>query len=159
MVSIISAASQKINKVLERFSVFLFAVITVLTFAGVISRYVFGSPIIWLYELTLVLFSWIVFLGISIAIMRNEHIYLDFIFHKINEKKGALLRVVINIILILFFTVVLKDSVEIIRETFRQNYNTIDISTGWFYLPLFICSAVSILHLVSRLLVQLRRDK
>ena len=90
LVSIISAASQKINKVLERFSVFLFAVITVLTFAGVISRYVFGSPIIWLYELTLVLFSWIVFLGISIAIMRNEHIYLDFIFHKINEKKGAL---------------------------------------------------------------------
>ena len=158
MFSTIIKVSDSLNIIFEKITIIIFALITVLTFSGVISRYIFGSPIIWLYETTLVLFSWVTFMGISIAFKRNEHIYLDFIFHKVSYKTGERIKITIKIITILFLIVVFKDSIEIIMETFGQYYNTINISTGWFYLPLLICSSVSIIHLLSQLFENKKRS-
>ena len=151
MPGIITKVSDKINFFLEKVAILLLAVVTVLTFSGVIFRYAFGSPIIWLYETTLVLFSWVTFLGISIAVKRRENIHLDFVFHKVTAKIASIIHIVIAVISLIFFSIVFKDSIEIISETFGQKYNTIDLSTGWFYVPLFICSLVSVLHLICRL--------
>lgn len=159
MFSIIIKASDHINRVLEKAAVSLFAIITVLTFLGIISRYAFGSPIIWLYETTLVLFSWTTFIGISIAFKKKEHIHLDFVFQKVSEKTGRIFRAIITAGTIVFFTIVLVDSIEIISETFGQKYNTINLSTGWFYIPLFLCSFTSIIHLASQLIEYLRKEK
>ena len=158
MLTIITKASSQINFILEKIAIYLLAIITVLTFSGVIFRYAFGSPIIWLYETTLVLFSWVTFLGISIAVKKNEHIHLDFVFHKVSEKTGKILTSVIATGSLIFFAILLKDSIEIISETYEQKYNTIDLSTGWFYVPLFICSLVSILHLFDRIFSKSEKD-
>jgi TRAP-type C4-dicarboxylate transport system permease small subunit len=152
MPGIITKVSDKINLILEKAAIILLAVVTALTFSGVIFRYAFGSPIIWLYETTLVLFSWVTFLGISIAVKRRENIHLDFVFHKISGRAAQMMHTAIAVISIVFFAIVFKDSIEIISETFEQKYNTIDLSTGWFYVPLFICSLVSVFHLICRLI-------
>ncbi len=159
MPGIITKVSDKINFVLEKVAITLLAVVTVLTFSGVIFRYAFGSPIIWLYETTLVLFSWVTFLGISIAVKRRENIHLDFVFHKVTNRVAAIMHIAIAIVSIIFFAIVFKDSIEIISETFEQKYNTIDLSTGWFYVPLFLCSLVSVLHLINRLIFIVRGEK
>ena len=41
--------------------------------AGVISRYVFHSPIIWSDELASILFLWLAMLGSVVALRRGEH--------------------------------------------------------------------------------------
>ncbi len=51
----------------------LVAVETVILFAGVVSRYAFGHPLVWVEELAAILFLWLVSLGAVIALRRSEH--------------------------------------------------------------------------------------
>ncbi|MBV8158958.1 MAG: TRAP transporter large permease subunit, partial [Dyella sp.] len=45
-------------------------------FAGVVSRYVFQSPLVWSDELASILFLWLAMLGAVIALQRSEHMRL-----------------------------------------------------------------------------------
>src|SRR5258708_1981750 len=45
-------------------------------FAGVVSRYVFDSPLMWTDELANFLFLWLSMLGAVVALRRNEHMRL-----------------------------------------------------------------------------------
>src|ERR1700742_4456815 len=45
----------------------------VILFAGVVSRYVMHSPLIWSDELASILFLWLVMLGAVVAFRRAEH--------------------------------------------------------------------------------------
>jgi TRAP-type C4-dicarboxylate transport system permease small subunit len=53
---------------------------------------------------------------------------------------------------IIFLLVVIKNGITIVSNTWAQQYNTIDISTAWFYIPFPICGLVSLIHLISGLL-------
>ncbi len=45
----------------------------VILFAGVVSRYAFGRPLVWTEELAAILFLWLVSLGAVVALRRSEH--------------------------------------------------------------------------------------
>ena len=51
----------------------LVAVEATILFAGVVSRYAFGRPLVWVEELAAILFLWLVSLGAVIALRRTEH--------------------------------------------------------------------------------------
>jgi C4-dicarboxylate transporter DctQ subunit len=55
----------------------LLGAMTVITFVNVILRYVFNHSLIWGLELTLVLFAWLVILGISYAFKKTAHLGVD----------------------------------------------------------------------------------
>ncbi len=50
--------------------------------AGVVARYVLGSPLLWSDELALLLFSWLAMLGAVVALRRGEHMRLSFVFDR-----------------------------------------------------------------------------
>lgn len=62
---------------IEALSAVLMLNITVLLLVGVISRYVFGKPIIWSDEVVSISFIWLTMLGAAIAVYRNEHLRLS----------------------------------------------------------------------------------
>ena len=149
-VTFLRRLSDLLNDVAERIAIVLLAIITILTFIGVLSRYVFGTPIIWLYETTLVLFSWATFFGVSIAFKREEHIHLDIIMHHIGDRGANILRAVIKGILLIFLGIILIDGISIIRDTMTQSYNTIPVPYSWFYAAFPVCAVISCIHLVSQ---------
>lgn len=51
----------------------LVAVEIVILFAGVVARYAFNHPLVWVEELAAILFLWLVSLGAVIALRRSEH--------------------------------------------------------------------------------------
>lgn len=57
-------------------AVFL-GLMTVITFANVIARYVFNDNILWALEATVFLFAWLVLLGASYAVKRSLHLGID----------------------------------------------------------------------------------
>lgn len=61
---------------LEAASALLVAVIVLLLLGGVVSRYVFALPVIWIDEVVGMAFLWLVMLGTVIAMHRNEHLRL-----------------------------------------------------------------------------------
>lgn len=63
-------------------SVIALTVISALTIINVIFRFVLNSPIAWAEEVTLGLFVWLVFIGISAAMKRDGHIGVDYFIQK-----------------------------------------------------------------------------
>ncbi|MBH2008370.1 MAG: TRAP transporter large permease subunit [Xanthomonadaceae bacterium] len=64
-------------KVLDAVAALLAASITLLLFTGVVSRYLFSHPIIWLDEALSLQFLWLAMIGAVIAVYRNEHLRLN----------------------------------------------------------------------------------
>ncbi len=55
----------------------LLGVMTVITFANVVTRYVFNSNLLWALEVTVFLFAWLVLLGTSYCVKKNLHLGVD----------------------------------------------------------------------------------
>ena len=55
----------------------LLGLMTVLTFANVVARYVFNDNILWALEVTVFLFAWLVLLGASYAVKKSIHLGVD----------------------------------------------------------------------------------
>ena len=55
----------------------LLGLMTVVTFANVVARYVFNTNILWALELTVFMFGWLVLLGASYAVKKHSHLGVD----------------------------------------------------------------------------------
>jgi tripartite ATP-independent transporter DctM subunit len=69
--------SSKFLKPLEFISALLLVVIIVMLLIGVVARYVFAIPIIWIDEVVSLSFLWFAMIGTAIAMYRNEHLRLS----------------------------------------------------------------------------------
>ncbi|MCP4491690.1 MAG: TRAP transporter small permease [Gammaproteobacteria bacterium] len=57
---------------------------TLITFANVIARYLFNSNILWALELTVFLFAWLVLMGSSYAVKKHIHIGVDVVVNMVS---------------------------------------------------------------------------
>ena len=72
-------------KPLEALSAVLLTLIVTLLFTGVVARYVFTLPIIWIDEVVSLSFLWLAMLGAVIAMHRNEHLRLTIVVERVPE--------------------------------------------------------------------------
>lgn len=73
-------------KPVEAIAAGLLVAIMGLLLAGVISRYVFALPVIWIDEASSTCFLWLAMLGSAIAVDRNEHLRLTLFLEKLPER-------------------------------------------------------------------------
>lgn len=66
----------RLLKPIEFASALLLVVIVVMLLVGVVARYVFSIPIVWIDEVVSLSFLWLAMLGTTIAMHRNEHLRL-----------------------------------------------------------------------------------
>lgn len=66
-----------IDKIEESFIAILLGLMTVITFANVVARYVFNDNILWALEATVFLFAWMVLIGASYCVKINAHLGID----------------------------------------------------------------------------------
>ncbi len=59
---------------------------TLITFANVIARYVFNSNILWALEVTVFLFAWLILMGASYAVKKHVHIGVDVVINMLSPK-------------------------------------------------------------------------
>ena len=67
---------------------------TLVTFANVIARYLFNSNILWALELTVFLFAWLVLMGASYAVKKHIHIGVDVVINMLGPKGRKVLALV-----------------------------------------------------------------
>ncbi|MCZ7566175.1 MAG: TRAP transporter small permease [Burkholderiales bacterium] len=70
---------------------FLLAVMTIISFAQVIARYVFNYSFVWALELVTVLFAWLIFLGMSYGVRVHAHIGVDAVVRLLPSKAARVL--------------------------------------------------------------------
>lgn len=70
-----------VNELEESLIAITLGLMTMITFANVIARYVFNSNLLWALELTVFLFAWLVLLGMSYAVKTVAHLGVDVVAH------------------------------------------------------------------------------
>jgi C4-dicarboxylate transporter DctQ subunit len=100
----------RLDRIEENLIAFLLGVMTLLTFANVVARYVFNSNIFWALELTVFLFAWLVLLGASYAVKKTSHLGVDAIVNMLSGEKRRVLALVTAAVCILYAFLLLKGS-------------------------------------------------
>jgi len=72
-----SGIGAAVNAIEETLIALILGLMTVITFANVIARYVFEANILWSLETTVFLFAWLVLLGASYCVKTRVHLGVD----------------------------------------------------------------------------------
>ncbi len=139
--------------IMESIIAVFFAIMVILLFAQVVSRYVFNFPVMWSEEIGRYLFIWIVYLGSSIAFIRKRHLKVDFLVRKIKEPYSIYLEVtLLSIIMIFLFFVFLYGLKYIGIYWDTPAYSISYIKLGWVYASVPIGGILMILNIIRVIL-------
>jgi C4-dicarboxylate transporter, DctQ subunit len=83
-----------VNDIEETFIAVILGLITLITFANVIARYVFNDNILWALEATVFLFAWLVLVGASYCVKTSAHLGVDLIINALSPAPRRLLALV-----------------------------------------------------------------
>ena len=72
----------------------ILGVMTLVTFANVVTRYGFNQNILWALELTVFLFGWLVLLGASYAVKKGAHLGVDVVINILPPEPRRILGLV-----------------------------------------------------------------
>lgn len=76
----------RLLKPIEFASALLLVIIVVMLLVGVVARYIFSIPIVWIDEVVSLSFLWLAMLGTAIAMHRNEHLRLTLFLEMMPER-------------------------------------------------------------------------
>ncbi len=66
-----------ISSIEESLIAIILGLMTIITFANVVARYIFNANLLWALEATVFLFAWLVLLGVSYCVKINAHLGVD----------------------------------------------------------------------------------
>jgi len=96
----------------EAIAAMLLVAIIALLLTGVISRYVFSLPIVWIDEVASISFLWLAMIGAAMAVDRNEHLRLTLFIGMLPERVQALAGTLAMLLMTVFLGVMLPPAYE-----------------------------------------------
>src|SRR3954451_7952944 len=120
---------------------FLVVAEIVILFAGVVSRYVLHSPLIWSDELASILFLWLAMLGSAVAFRRAEHMRMTAVVASARPAMRAYLDMVATCAALAFLLMIVWPSYEYAYEESYITTPALQIANIWraAALPVGIC--------------------
>lgn len=123
-----------IDSIEESFIAITLGLMTLVTFANVVARYVFNSNILWGLEVTVFLFAWLVLIGASYGVKKTFHIGVDVVVNMLPPKIKKFVTLFAGACCILFATLLLKGAWDYWSPFIgkRAFYETDDLPVPFF---------------------------
>ena len=83
-----------INEIEETAIAVILGLMTLITFANVIARYVFNTNILWALEATVFLFAWLVLIGASYCVKTRAHLGVDAVLNMVSPGMRHILAMI-----------------------------------------------------------------
>jgi len=119
--------------------------------AGVISRYVFHSPIVWSDELASLLFLWLAMLGAVVALRRSEHMRMTALTSKASPPRRAFLDVLAIVAALTFLLLIVEPAYEFAAEEAVVTLPALEISNAFRAAALPVGCALMVVVALLRL--------
>lgn len=103
-------------KPLEFISALLLVIIIVMLFVGVVARYVFSIPIVWIDEVVSLSFLWLAMLGTALAMHRNEHLRLSLFLEMMPKKIQGFVHAVALVAIAAFLLALIEPAILYAQE-------------------------------------------
>ncbi|MFK4492692.1 MULTISPECIES: TRAP transporter large permease subunit [Bradyrhizobium] len=120
--------------------------------AGIVSRYVFRSPIVWSDELAGILFLWLAMLGSVIAFQRGEHMRMTAIVGVLSAEVRAFLDVVAAAASLAFLVLVVWPAYEFAADEAFVTTPALEIVNSWRAAALPVGIGLMLIAAVLRLI-------
>lgn len=108
----------KLTTFLNEFEIYIgtivFIVLTILLTIQVVSRYVLNHSFTWAEELAVVMFVWLIYLGVAGAVTKRKHLRIDALINALPFKAKRFLLILDNIIMFVFCAYVVFPFSELI---------------------------------------------
>ena len=125
---------------------------TCILFAGVVSRYVFDSPLMWTDELANFLFLWLSMLGAVVALRRDEHMRLTTFVNSLQPRWGRYLGTVGALVLVVFVLEILLPATQYLEIQKSTELITLSISDGYRVVAILVGATLTAAIALLRLL-------
>lgn len=99
-------------------------VLIVLTFSGVIMRYVVGKPYTWLEEVQLFCMVWIVFAGGGAAFRTGSHVAIEMVVEMFPESVQKIIGYLIDLVVFLVIAYLFYNSIGFIQMFLKSGRST-----------------------------------
>ena len=103
---------------------FILAVLIVLTFMGVIWRYVLNAPFTWLEEVQTSCMVWIVFAGAGAAFRNGNHVAIEMVVDLMPEKMQKVMQWVISAVVVIVIGYLFIQSIGFIQVFMKSGRST-----------------------------------
>jgi TRAP-type C4-dicarboxylate transport system permease small subunit len=124
------------------------AVMVAVVGAQVALRYGFNSSIDWADEIARLSFVWSIFLAIALGIKTGSHIGIEVLVARLPAAlRGALARLV-ALVCAAALALVAWQSIVLAHDQWDELMGAVNLSSGWFLVPLAIGGAHGALHLL-----------
>lgn len=138
------------------FCVLLFAGMIVVSLLGVIFRYVMLSPFEWTEESARFLMLWLGFLGMNIALRKNQHIAIDFLGGRLHPRALMFIAYGVDVLVGLFLYFLLKQGYFMTVRTIITT-STLNISMFWIYMAVPIGALLTGIQLLLNVIIKLMK--
>ena len=125
------------------------------TFANVIARYFFNSPIQWAEELARYSFIWVVFMGAVVCTKRKRHIAIDILLHTLPARSTVWVRLLVDCCTLSIALVIAYYGWKLTSAA-TQITATLQVPHYVIYVVVPVSAALIILHTLGDFLGNLR---
>ena len=126
--------------------ILLVTLLTAVTFAQVITRYVLGDPLIWSEEAARYLFVWVSMVGAALALREGGHFGLDVLIRPMPRLK-PILGPLVTLVMVVFLVILLKTGIDETRLAAMQFAMTFQMRMQWAYLALPVGAGLMLFHI------------
>jgi TRAP-type C4-dicarboxylate transport system permease small subunit len=126
--------------------VILVTLLTAVTFAQVITRYVMNDPLIWSEEAARYLFVWVSMIGAALALREGSHFGLDLLIRPMPRVKPVL-GPLVTLVMVVFLVILLKTGIDETRLASMQFAMTFQMRMQWAYLALPVGAGLMLFHI------------
>ena len=101
-VLVIKKVTGTIEKIEKLFGISALAFMLLINIWGIVSRFFFNKPLIFVYELTILIGVWIFFVGMGLVFKMQSEIAVNFVVKLLPKRIQLLNEVIINLLVLVF---------------------------------------------------------
>lgn len=123
-------------------------VMVIVVFLQVLFRFVIDSPLAWTEEMARYLLIWITFLGAAYAMSVKAHPGVEIVVEKLPKRLQKGVLVISTLLSILFFLILITQSIEMIQRSMIQTSPALHLPMGWVYTIIPVSSVLFLINLL-----------
>ena len=125
----------------------MMAVMVLLVFMNVVSRYIFNHSIIWAEEVSQYLMVWVAFLAAGLALREGRHVAIEILQDRLPSTTRRMTRHFVALLLVVFMGILIVLGFQFAHFAWDQESPVLNIPLGIPYLAVPIGALLLMIHL------------
>jgi TRAP-type C4-dicarboxylate transport system permease small subunit len=123
--------------------------LVVVVFIQVFNRFVLQTPLAWSEDLAMLLFQWVVFVGVALGVKRMRHFGIELVVRQFSEHWRHRIELVAPLVMLVVAVVMIFQGYAILTLNINRTFATMDLSYTWAFLPIPVGGILIIIYLIQ----------